>query len=194
MLVPSISHAFGLVALFGSNGILTNLLKLNFSIYGFWGIVVGSVMYSFPVAFLMFLSILEYENGMPYKAAEVLGIPKFNQFIRITLPYIKRTIISAFFSVFTMIVTDYGVPLMIGGKTITLSVMMYNKSVAMLDYNSGSVIGSFLLLPAIIAFVVDLLNSEKTTTYYINDKVEKNNLLVLDCYLILFVYSYLFAL
>ena len=55
MLVPSISHAFGLVALFGSNGILTNLLKLNFSIYGFWGIVVGSVMYSFPVAFLMFL-------------------------------------------------------------------------------------------------------------------------------------------
>ena len=111
MLIPSISHAFGLVALFGANGLLTNLLHLNGSIYGFWGIVTGSVLYSFPVAFLMYSSILEYEDGMTYKAADVLGIPARSRFIDITLPYLKKTMISAFFAVFTMIVTDYGVPL-----------------------------------------------------------------------------------
>ncbi len=172
MLIPSISHAFGLVALFGANGLITNLLHLDGNIYGFWGIVVGSVLYSFPVAFLMFSSILEYEDGMTYKAAEVLGIPAFSRFTGITLPYLKKTIISAFFAVFTMIVTDYGVPLMIGGKTTTLSVLMYNKAVGMIDYDSGSVIGAFLLIPAVAAFIVDLLNPENSQSSFVSEKVE----------------------
>ena len=78
MLIPSISHAFGLVALFGANGLVTNALSIKGNIYGFWGIVIGSIMYSFPVAFLMFASILQYEDASPYKAAEVLGISTFH--------------------------------------------------------------------------------------------------------------------
>ncbi len=169
MLIPSISHAFGLVALFGTNGMVTNLLGLETSIYGFWGIVFGSVMYSFPVAFLMFASILHYEDATPYNAAKVLGISGPHRFLGITLPYLKKTIISAFFAVFSMIVTDYGVPLMVGGKTLTLSVLMYNKAVAMIDYSSGSVIGAFLLLPAIVAFVVDLLSKDKGQEKFITE-------------------------
>ncbi len=172
MLIPSISHAFGLVSLLGTNGSLTNLLKLNGSIYGFWGIVAGSVLYSFPVAFLMFTNILQYEDGMTYKAAEVLGVPPIRRFLDITVPFMKKTLISAFFAVFTMIITDYGVPLMVGGKTLTLSVLMYNKAVAMIDYSSGSVIGALLLLPAIAAFVVDLLNSDNGQSGFVSEPVD----------------------
>jgi iron(III) transport system permease protein len=60
MLIPSISHGMGLVLLLGSNGIVTRLLRLNSSIYGFTGIVLGSVFYAFPVAFLMLSDILKY--------------------------------------------------------------------------------------------------------------------------------------
>ena len=158
MLIPSISHSFGLVALFGANGWLTNLLRLDVNIYGALGIVAGSVMYAFPVAFFIFLSVLHCEDGAPYLAAKVLGIPRKRQFLDLTLPYLKRTIISTFFALFSMIVTDYGVPLMIGGKVITLSVLMYNKAVAMMDYSSGSVLGVILIVPALIAFLVDVLN------------------------------------
>lgn len=119
MLIPSISHAFGLVALFGKSGLLTELFHLDLNIYGFTGIVMGSVLYAFPVSFLMFSGILRYEDGLPYKAAEVLGIPGHRRFLGITLPYLRGTVISAFFAIFTMIVTDYGVPLMVGGKTAT---------------------------------------------------------------------------
>lgn len=171
MLIPSISHAFGLVALFGANGIVTNVLHLNGSIYGFWGIVAGSVLYSFPVSFLMFSSILQYEDGMTYKAAEVLGIPKFRRFTDITVPFMKKTIISAFFAVFTMIVTDYGVPLMVGGKVTTLSVLMYNKAVSMIDYDAGSVIGACLLIPAIAAFLVDILNPENGQSSFVAERI-----------------------
>lgn len=172
MLIPSISHAFGLVTLFGANGLLTNLFGFQSGIYGFWGIVVGSVIYSFPVAFLMLSSILRYEDGLPYKAADILGISRFHQFTAITLPYLRKTLISVFFSVFTMTITDYGVPLLIGGKQITLSVLMYNKAVGMMDYSTGSAVGALLLIPAVIAFVVDLLNPENSQGAFVAEAVK----------------------
>lgn len=171
MLIPSISHALGLVTLFGQNGLLTHFLHIEGSIYGFWGIVAGSVMYAFPVSFLMFSSILQYEDGTTYQAAEVLGIPPLRQFIGLTLPYLKKALISAFFALFTMIVTDYGVPLMVRGKCITLSVLMYNKAVSMMDYDAGSVIGAMLLLPAVAAFVVDLMNPERGGGAFVSEPV-----------------------
>lgn len=171
MLIPSISHALGLVSLLGKNGLLTNLLGLKLNIYGFAGIVAASVMYSFPVAFLMLAGILQYEDGAPYKAAKIFGIPPWNQFKDLSLPYMRRTIISACFTVFTMVITDYGVPLMIRGKRITLSVFMYDKAVSMMDYGAGSTIGALLLLPAIAAFLVDLANSEKAKNGFVSEPV-----------------------
>lgn len=176
MLIPSISHSFGLIALFGANGWLTNIFHWNLNIYGATGIIAGSVMYAFPVAFFIFMSVLKCEDGSPYLAAEVLGVPKINQFLDLTLPYLKRTIISTFFAIFSMIVTDYGVPLMIGGKTITLSVLMYNKAVAMMDYNSGSVLGAILIVPALIAFLADILNPPpKQNDFAKNISVDNKN-------------------
>ena len=160
MLIPSISHGMGLVILLGANGILTNLLHLPFTIYGFGGIVTGSVLYSFPVAFLMLLDVLRYEDGTAYEAAAVLGISKGRQIRSILLPYLRKPLISVVFATFTMIVTDYGVPLMVGGKYMTLPVMMYNEVTGLLNFGKGSVIGACLLIPAVIAFLVDLFTKE----------------------------------
>lgn len=51
MLIPSISHGMGLVILFGAKGIVTNLLHTSFNLYGFSGIVIGSVLYNLPHRF-----------------------------------------------------------------------------------------------------------------------------------------------
>ena len=161
MLIPSISHGMGLVLLFGANGIITRTLKLSGHIYGFHGVVAGSVLYSFPVAFLMIKDILKYEDGSPYEAATVLGIPKLNQFFSISLPYLRKPLISVVFAIFTLIVTDYGVPLMIGGRFITLPVLMYQEVIGLLNFSRGSIIGSFLLIPAVAAFIIDLLNRDR---------------------------------
>ena len=171
MLIPSISHAFGLVALFGTNGLVTRLLGLRSGIYGYAGIIAGSVMYAFPVALLMFTGILHYEDASPYQAAKVLGISGRDRFFAITLPFLRKTMISVFFAVFSMIMTDYGVPLLIGGKEITLSVLMYNRAVGMLDYGQGSAIGVLLLIPAVIAFVVDVLHPEDAQSAFVTTPV-----------------------
>ncbi len=167
MLIPSISHGMGLIILFGGNGIIKNLLSLEGTIYGPVGIIIGSVLYAFPVAYIMLADVLKYEDMSVYEAADVLGISKTRQFFRITLPYMKKPLIAAFFSVFSMIVTDYGVPLMIGGKTKTISLMMYEEVIGQLDFGKGCVYGALLLIPAIIAFVADLLNKDRATSGFV---------------------------
>ncbi len=168
MLIPSISHGMGMIILFGSNGILKNILNLDVSIYGFHGIVLGSVMYSFPVAYLMIADILKLEDSTPYEAASVMGLSKINKFTAITLPYMKKPLISVFFATFTMIITDYGVPLMVGGKCTTLPVMMYQDVIGMLDFGKGSVIGIILLIPALIACLLDMFNRDKGECTYVH--------------------------
>lgn len=176
MLIPSISHGMGLIVLFGNNGLLTRFFKLDGNIYGMWGIVTGSVMYAFPVAFLMIKDILKYENQAPYKAADVLGIPRWRQFTGITFPYLRKPLISVIFAVFTMVVTDYGVPLMVGGKFTTIPVLMYQEVIGQLDFGRGAVYGVVLLIPAVIAFLFDLFNKDKGNTAFVIQKfTDKKN-------------------
>lgn len=159
MLIPSISHGMGLVLLLGDNGILTNLLSLDFDLYGYRGIVMGSVLYSFPVAFLMFSDAFRYEDHTTYEAASVLGLSKARMFLTITLPSMRRTLVSAILAVFTMVFTDYGVPLMTGGTVMTLPVYMYREVIGMMNFSNGAVVGVILLTPAIFAFLMDLKKS-----------------------------------
>jgi iron(III) transport system permease protein len=166
MLIPSIAHGMGLIYLLGSNGIVTNLLGASWSVYGLPGIVLGSVMYAFPPAFLMLYDTLRYEDCTVYDAADIMGIPKLSQFLTITLGYLKKPLISATFATFTLIITDYGVPIMIGGKYTTLSVLMYNEVIGRLNIDSGVAIGSVLILPAIVAFVVDLVSTGQANLGY----------------------------
>jgi iron(III) transport system permease protein len=176
MLIPSISHGMGLVLLLGANGVITRLFGFSRTIYGFHGIVLGSVFYAFPVAFLMLADILKYEDGSPYEAAAVLGIPRPNQFFSITFPYLRKPLISVVFAVFTLVFTDYGVPLMIGGRYITLPVLMYQEVIGLLNFGRGSVIGSFLLIPAIVAFVFDMLNRDRPNqNFVIQEKAKAEN-------------------
>ena len=164
MLIPSISHGMGLIVIFGTNGFLANFFNWKESIYGPMGIVIGSLLYSFPVAFLMILDVLKYEDGSVYEAADVLGISKFKQIKDITIPFLVKPLIIVFFAVFTMIITDYGVPLMVGGKTITLPVLMYQEVAGLLNFSKGAIIGAVLLIPAIIAFVLDSVISNTKNT------------------------------
>jgi iron(III) transport system permease protein len=173
MLIPSISQGMGLVLLLGSNGIITRLLGLKYSIYGFGGVVAGSVLYAFPIAFLMLADILKYEDGSPYEAASVLGIPRLHQFFSITFPYLRKPLISVVFATFTLIFTDYGIPLMIGGRFTTLPVLMYQEVIGLLNFSRGSVIGSFLLVPAVVAFIFDVLNKDKGNQSFVAQGREK---------------------
>lgn len=182
MLIPSISHGMGLVILFGNNGIISRLLNLSGNIYGLSGIILGSVLYAFPVAYLMLDDVIHYEDGSAYEAARVLGIPKFRQFTAITLPFLKKPLISVVFSIFTLIITDYGVPLMVGGKYTTIATVMYQEVIGQLDFGKGATYGTILLVPAVIAFIADLMNKDRGNSGFVTKPCEiSNNKFVTSC-------------
>ena len=54
----------------------------------------------------------------------------------------------------------------------TLSSFMYNTAVANANYNNGSVIGAVLLIPAIVAFLVDILYPEKSQSGFVTEGME----------------------
>ncbi len=173
MLVPSISLGMGLIMLFGNNGIVTKLLGFDGGIYGMWGIVLGSVLYSLPVAYLMFADVMKYEDASPYEAAAVLGVSKLRQFFVITLPYLKKPLISIVFAIFTLIVTDYGVPMAVGGNYMTIPRVMYDEVAGQMEYGKGAVWGAMLLVPALIAFLFDLFNKDGGNSTFVTKKFEE---------------------
>ena len=194
MLIPSISHGMGLVLLFGDNGLVTNLLGINIGLYGYTGIVMGSVLYSFPVSFLMFYDSFQYEDFTIYEAARVLGLSRMRQFMTITLPGMSRTILSAVLAVFTMVFTDYGVPLMTGGTAMTLPVYMYREVIGMMNFSGGAVVGVVLLLPAIAAFLMDLRKSNESGTastitkpYFIEENKRRDIMVYIGFAVVLFL-------
>ena len=176
MLIPSISHGLGIINLFGQNGIISNILKINFNILGFNGILLGSILYSFPVSFLMFVDAFKYVDNSMYETAKVLGLSKFQTFLKITFYYLKRPLLSAIFAVFTLIFTDYGVPLAVGGRYTTLPLFLYREVIGLLDFQKGTFIGMFLLIPALISFIIDILIKDRSSNNYVNKeyKIENN--------------------
>ena len=193
MLIPSISHGTGLIFLFGDNGIITNLLGININLYGYTGIILGSILYSFPVAFLMLSDTLKYEDYTTYEAAEVLGISKAKQFITITLANIKVPMISIFFALFTMIFSDYGVPLTVGGKVTTVPVFMYQEVIGMMNFSKGAILSLVLIIPAVIAFTFDMKRQNNSgsnavvKSFIIKDNKTRDKIAYIICAITIFL-------
>lgn len=188
MLIPSISHGLGLINLFGKNGIISSFL--GFNIVGITGITIGSIIYSFPVAFLMLNDGFNYIDSNMYDNAKVLGLNRWQTFKKVTLCYLKKPLLSATFAVFTMIFTDYGVPLAVGGKFITLPVFLYKEVIGLLDFSKGTMIGLFLLIPAIVSFLIDnfvkdYTSGEMKRKYSISSSKFKDTVLTIFVYTVL---------
>lgn len=163
MLVPTISVGLGLRILFGTNGFLDLLFGVEIEVRGFAGLIMGSVMTSFPATFLILYDALHYEDKGPYDAASIMGIKRFSTFFRLTIPYLRIALISAFFACFTLIFSDYGMPMEIAGKVKTLPMYLYDQFMSSFQYGRGSIAGFVLLIPSIISFVFDLIFKDQSS-------------------------------
>jgi iron(III) transport system permease protein len=112
---------------------------------------------SFPHAVMILMAALALSDARLYEAADSLGTSEYRKFMTITLPGAKYGLISASMVVFTMSVAEFGVPKVIGGNTSVLAVDIYKAVIGQQNFSMGAVVGLVLLLPAVIAFVIDHL-------------------------------------
>jgi iron(III) transport system permease protein len=154
VLAPSLLPALSLVYLFGNQGMLRGLL-LGESIYGPIGIVFAQCFYCFPHAAIILAVALTTADARLYEAAEVLRASRGRIFRTVTLPGATYGLVSAAVVVFTLVVTDFGIPKVIGGQFPVLATDVYKQVVGLQDFNMGAVVGLVLLIPAIGAFLLD---------------------------------------
>ena len=154
ILAPSLLAAISLIYWFGNQGVLKSWLGGS-SIYGPVGIIIGSCFWVFPHALMILLTALSTADARLYEAAEALRTPKWRVFWTVTLPGAKYGILSAGFVVFTLVITDFGVPKVIGGRYNVLATDVYKQVVGQQNFEMGAVVSLVLLLPALVAFIAD---------------------------------------
>lgn len=153
LLAPSMLPAIALVYLFGNQGLLRGLLDDN--IYGFWGIVLGEAIYTFPHALMILLSALSLADARLFDAASSMGAGPWRAFHSITWPATRQAVFAAFCLVFTLTITDFGVPVVVGGDYQVLALEAYKAVVGQQQFGRGALIGMVLLVPALLSFSVD---------------------------------------
>lgn len=165
MLVPTISVGVGIRTLFeGRKNLYWLLFDQKPDVSMMTQLIMGSVVTAFPATFLIIYDALRYEDKGPYDAASIMGISRTRTFFRLTLPYLKTTLISAFFACFTLIFSDYGLPMEIKGGKDTLPMFLYEEALTNANYGRGMIAGYFLLIPAALSFLFDLVFKDHSVT------------------------------
>ncbi len=162
LLAPSLLPGISLIYLFGNQGVLKGLLG-GHSIYGPIGIVLGEVFWTFPHALLILTAALSLADARLYEAARALKAGPWRRFATITLPSVRTGLVSAFVAVFTLVITDFGVPKVIGGQMPLLSTDIYRQVIGQQNFQRGAVVALLLLLPALLAFLIDRIMAARPT-------------------------------
>ena len=160
ILMPSLLPAISLVFFFGNQGIIKSWL-FGAEIYGPIGIVMGEVFFVFPHVMTILLISMSLSDARLYEASEVLGASKIKTFFTVTLPSMRYGLVSAFFVAFTLIITDFGVPKVVGGQYNVLATDVYKQVFGRHDFQMGAVVSMALLFPAAFAFIADRLVQRK---------------------------------
>jgi iron(III) transport system permease protein len=165
LLAPSLLSAISLIYWFGNQGVLKNWLQaLGIEeIYGAPGIVLAECLATFPHTLMILLSALALADARLYEAADAMGTRASRKFFTITLPGAKYGLISAALVTFTLVITDFGIPKVIGGSFNVLATDVFKLVIGQQDFAKGAVVAILLLMPAVLTFGVDHIVQRKQT-------------------------------
>jgi molybdate transport system permease protein len=157
LVLPPTVLGFYLLVLLGPAGALGRLWvqvtdsTLTFS---FAGLVIASVIYSFPFTVQPLQAAFESVGKAPLEAAATLGAGPFDAFVRVASPLAVRGYLSATVLSFAHTLGEFGVVLMVGGnipgRTKVVSIAVY-EHVETLEYTQAHLLAAGLL---VFSFVV----------------------------------------
>ncbi|NOY12279.1 MAG: putative 2-aminoethylphosphonate ABC transporter permease subunit, partial [Deltaproteobacteria bacterium] len=162
LFAPTMLYGLSLVYLFGNKGVITTgffgrlpWLAWDIGLYGFTGVVIAEVVFTFPPAFMILLVAVSTTDARLYEAAESMGTGQLKTFFTVTLPSIKFGLLSAVFVCFTLSFTDFGAPKVVGGQFNVLAVDIYKQVIGQQNFGMGATVSIILLAPTVLAFIAD---------------------------------------
>ena len=138
-------------------------IKLLFS---FSGLVVASVIYSFPFMLQPIQSGFESLNKAMIEASYIARKGEFITLMRVALPNIKPSLVTALIITFAHTIGEFGVVLMVGGsipnQTKVASIAIY-EMVEVMDYKGAHIYSAIMvLLSFFILLIVYIFNRKNS--------------------------------
>jgi len=165
LLAPSLLSAISLIYWFGNQGVLKAWLQSIGidEIYGAPGVVLAECIAVFPHTLMILVTALSMSDARLFEAADAMGTTAARKFFTITLPGAKYGLISAAMVTFTLVITDFGIPKVIGGNFNVLATDVFKLVIGQQDFAKGAVVAILLLTPAVLSFGVDNYVSRRQT-------------------------------
>ena len=134
--------------------------------FSFAGLVIGSVIYSFPFAIQPLVAGFSAIDPALIEAARLLGAGPQRITRTLLIPLAQRSLLTASILSFLHTVGEFGVVLMLGGDipgaTRTLSISLFNQ-VEAFDYPAANRTALTLLLFCALALIVVYANPKRRT-------------------------------
>ena len=171
VLPPSVIGFYLLWAL-SSNSFVGQFFEETFGIqlvFNFTGLVIASCFYSLPFMVQPLQSGFENLNKNMIEASYISGKSKLRTLIKVALPNIKPSLLTALIVTFAHTVGEFGVVLMIGGsipgETKVASVAIY-EFVEILDYNMAHIYSAIMLVLSFLVLLgVYIFNSKQKKSF-----------------------------
>ena len=165
LLAPSLLAAISLIYWFGNQGVLKAwLTSIGIAqIYGAPGVLVAECFAVFPHVLMILVTALSLSDARLYEVADAMGTSARRKFMTITVPGAKYGLISAALVSFTLVITDFGIPKVIGGNFNMLATDIFKLVIGQQDFSRGAVVAILLLTPAVLTFAVDGYVSRRQT-------------------------------
>jgi len=136
-------------------------------VFNFTGLIIASCFYSLPFMVQPIQGGFESINKNMLEASYISGKSKFETIIKVALPNMKPSLMTAIIITFAHTVGEFGIVLMLGGsipgETKVASVAIY-EFVEIMDYNSAHIYSAIMVC---ISFLVLL------SVYIFNGKIKK---------------------
>ena len=155
LITPPFVGGLAFILLLGRQGFITHtLLGLDISLYGFWGLLIAQTLCFFPMAYLICLQTLQGINTNLEQAAKSMGAGKFKIFWTVTIPLSATGILSSLLFIAVSVLSDFGNPLIVGGRFRVLAVEIYTQLTGWLNVGTSAALGIVLVIPSVALFLL----------------------------------------
>lgn len=160
-LVSAVIRAYGWMVILGSSGLLNQVL-MNFGIietplsimYTETSVMIGMAQLLLPYMILAITSVIQSIDKNVENAAKSLGANPIQTFVKVTLPLSAPGVISGCILVFTMGMTSYITPQLLGGaQYLTMTTLIFNQIKTTYNLEFANAI-CYILVFAILVFQI----------------------------------------
>ncbi len=156
MLLPTITYGFAIIYSFGNEGLLTKLFgRKLFDIYGFNGLLLGYVIYTLPISFMLLHNAMGYIDKRFMIVSRLMGDSPLQTFRMTILTPLLGTLAASFIQTFFLCFTDFGIPASVGGRFEVIASVLYTEMLGSVpDFGNGAVVALVMIIPSIVSITV----------------------------------------